>query len=73
MKFSSQEHWNGFPFPSPGDLLGPGIESSSPALQADSLLDEAPGKLLQSILGKGESKKICYNRRKTLGNCVSFC
>ena len=27
------------PFPSPGDLPDPGIESGSPALQADSLLD----------------------------------
>ena len=27
----------GKPFPSPGDLLNPGIESRSPALQVDSL------------------------------------
>ncbi|MES8579173.1 hypothetical protein U6Z26_12300, partial [Cutibacterium acnes] len=53
------------PFPSPGDLPNPGIELPEPeveprfpALQADSLLSEAPGKLLQSILGKGKSKKI---------------
>jgi len=71
MKFSMQEYWNGFPFPSPGDLLDPGIEPRSPALQADFLLSEAPGKLLQSILCKGKSKKICYNRRKILGNCVA--
>jgi len=31
-------------FPSPGDLLNPGIESRSPALQADSLPTEPPGK-----------------------------
>ena len=36
--FSRQEYWSGLPFPSPGDLLNPGIESRSPALQADSLL-----------------------------------
>ena len=31
-------------FPSPGDLPDPGIEPSSPALQADSLPSEPPGK-----------------------------
>ena len=30
--------------PSPGDLPNPGIEPRSPALQADSLLSEPPGK-----------------------------
>ena len=28
MGFSRQECWSGFPFPSPGDLLDPGIEPS---------------------------------------------
>ena len=37
MKFSRQEYWNGLPFPSPGDLSGPGIELASPHWQADSL------------------------------------
>ena len=32
------------PFPSPGDLPNPGIEPGSPALQADALLSEPPGK-----------------------------
>ena len=44
MEFSRQEHWSGLPFPSPGDLPDPGIESGSPALQADSLLSEPAGK-----------------------------
>ena len=34
----------GLPFPSPADLSNPGIEPASPALQADSLLSEPPGK-----------------------------
>ena len=34
--FSRPEHWNGQPFPSPGDLPNSGIEPRSPALQADS-------------------------------------
>ena len=35
--FSGQEYWSGLPFPSPGDLLDPGMEPGSPALQVDSL------------------------------------
>ena len=37
MEFSSLEYWSGKPFPSPGDLLNPGIKPRSPTLQADSL------------------------------------
>ena len=44
MKFSMQEYWSGLPYPSPGDLLDPGIKLRSPALQADSLPFEPPGK-----------------------------
>ena len=35
---------NRLPFPSPGDLPDPGIEPRSPALQADALTSEPPGK-----------------------------
>ena len=42
--FSRQEYWSGLPFPSPGDPPNPGIEPRSPALQADSLPSEPPGK-----------------------------
>ena len=38
--FSSQEHWSGLPFPSPGYLPNPGIKPRFPALQADSLPTE---------------------------------
>ena len=44
MGFSRQEYWSGLPFPSPGDLPDPGIEPWSPALQADALTSEPPGK-----------------------------
>ena len=37
-------YWSGVPFPSPGDLPDPGIEPRSPALQADTLTSEPPGK-----------------------------
>ena len=33
--FSGQEYWSGLPCPPPGDLLEPGTEPSSSALQAD--------------------------------------
>ena len=42
--FSRQEYCSGLPCPSPGDLPDPGIKRKSPELQADSLLDEPPGK-----------------------------
>ena len=53
MGFSRQEYWSGLPFPSPGDLPNPGIESRSPILQADTLTSEPPGKpLVSGILFK---------------------
>ena len=44
LEFSRQEYWSGLPFPSPGGPLNPGMESGSPALQADYLPSEPPGK-----------------------------
>ena len=41
---SRQEYWSGLPFPSPGDLPNPGIEPGSPALEANALTSEPPGK-----------------------------
>ena len=40
MGFSRQENWSRLPCPPPGDLPDPGIEPSSPILQADSLPSE---------------------------------
>ena len=44
MGFSRQKYWSGLPFPSPGDLLEPGIEPRFSTLQADALPSEPPGK-----------------------------
>ena len=44
MELSWKEYWSGLPFPSPGDRPNPGIKHLSPALQADSLPSEPPGK-----------------------------
>ena len=43
MELSRQEYWSGEPFPSPGNLPNPGMESGSSALQVNSLLPEPPG------------------------------
>ena len=43
-----KEYWSGLLFPSPGDLLDPGIKPRFPALQADCLLSELPGKLREA-------------------------
>ena len=55
MGFSRQEYWSGLPFPSPGTLPDPGIKPGSPALQADSLSSDPPGK--PDIFNKGAFKK----------------
>ena len=45
MEFSRQDYWSRLPFPSPGDLLDPGMEPESPTWQADALPSEPPGNL----------------------------
>ena len=54
MGFPRQVYWSGVPLPSPGDLPNPGIEPGSPALQADALPSEPPGK---SYTHKGDKIK----------------
>ena len=44
MGFPRQEYWSGLPFPFPGELPDPGIESRSPTLEADALPTELHGK-----------------------------
>ena len=55
MGFPRQEYWSGLPFPSPGELPNPGIETAAPALQAVSCIagrffTEPPGKLAALII-----------------------
>ena len=40
--FSRQEYWSGLPFPSPGDLPGPGIKPVSPTLAGEFFTTETP-------------------------------
>ena len=58
MGFSRQECWSGLPFPSPGDLPDPGIKPGFPALRADVLLSEPPGKPLQEDLPNPEIEPV---------------
>ena len=44
MGFSKQENWNGLPYLTPGDLLGSGMEPTSPALAGEFFTTEPPGK-----------------------------
>ena len=49
MGFPKQEHWNGLPFLSPGDLPDPGIESRSPVSPAlAGGFSELPGKPIKA-------------------------
>ena len=47
---SLKEYWSGLPFPSPGDFPNPGIEPTSPALQADSKPPSHQGSQLSTIV-----------------------
>ena len=75
MEFSRQEYWSGLPYPSPGDLPDPGIESSSPVLQADFIVwatRETPNDFM-----------VCYKyffyviaaatAAKSLQSCLTLC
>ena len=49
--FSRQEYWSGLPCPLPGSFPNPGIKPRSPALQADSVQSEPPGKPMNTGVG----------------------
>ena len=66
MRFSRHEYQSGLPFPSPGDLPDPGIKPRSPALQADALPSEPPGK-------PNLKEMQCQRMFKLLHNCTHLC
>ena len=61
MGFSRQEYWSGLPFPSPEYLPNPGNKPGSPALQADTLSSQPPGKPSRYCL----TFYAVYNMRNT--------
>ena len=68
MEFSRQEYWSELPFPSPEDLLDPGIEPKS-AVKAHSLPSELPGNCLQ-IIKRGNRATQCPRSFCTDGNTL---
>ena len=62
----SQNIGVGQPFPSPGDLPNPGIETGSPALQADSLRSELSGKPTETIINS-----LIHNNTFFLASCFA--
>ena len=75
MGFSRQEYWNGFPFPSTGDLPDPGMEPRSPALQADALPPEPPGKAqgIHNLQGRVYlQEELCFSQEDTWGVFVQM-
>ena len=66
MGFSRQEYWSELSFPSPEDLTNSGIESSSPAMKADALTSEPPGKprVVWGDLTNSWEKKRSERQRK---------
>ena len=74
MGFSRQEYQNGLSFPSVEDFLDPGIEHGSPALQADLLPSEPPGKpnhQNQGILNYYYTRLSCQEMGGILEVCLS--
>ena len=63
---------SGLPFPSPGHLPDPGIEPGSPALEADSLPPEPPGKEGSKFCGLVSCLLNSYWSVGDLQCCVSF-
>ena len=60
---SRQEYWSGLPCSPPGDLPNPGTEPRSPALQADYLPSEPPGKPLGSSQNRFYSGLLLSEKR----------
>ena len=54
--FPRQEYWSGLPFPSPGDLLNPGIELTSPVLAGGFFATEPPERLDSSPHSWGKAQ-----------------
>ena len=81
MGFTRKEYWSELPFPSPGDLLDPGVEFRSSILQADFffLPTEPPGKPKESSIYTGEKTvsptNVCKNAQPHLKNKIKplFC
>ena len=76
-RFSRQEDWSGLPCALPEDLPNPGIKPRSPALQADSLLSEPPGKPKNtgvgslSLIPSSRGPLIPHAQNQTRVSCIT--
>ena len=78
MGLSRQEYWSRLPFPSPGDLPDPGLEPRSPALEADTLTSEPPGKHWNTKVKSQETHGVTVKfglgvRNETGQRLIEFC
>ena len=71
MGFPRQEYWSGSPFPFPGDLLDPGIESTSLALAGRVFTTELPGK--PEIQDSHIQNHTAAAAAKLLQSCPTLC
>ena len=78
--FPRQEYWSGLPFPSPGDLPGPGIKPTSPAWADRFLTTEPLGSPAQGLAQSKISTLVCPllfsgDARKSWrrASCLSVC
>ena len=72
MGFSRQEYWSGLPFPSPGYLPDPGNEPGSPALEADALTSEPPGKPMINLDSVLKNKDITLLTKVCIAKAIVF-
>ena len=77
MGFSRQEYWSALPSPSPEDLPNPGIKPMFPALQADALPSEPPGKPDQKSPKKTKAQDYMASQETSIKRlekrqCLSF-
>ena len=78
MEFSRQEYWSELPFPTPGDLPHPGIESKCPALGGGLFTMVSPGKPLYAVsrMHDGwikENEVYISETLSSLKKCSNFC
>ena len=77
MGFSKQEYWGGLPWPPPGDLPNPGLESMSPASHVDFFTAEPWGKAPVGVGGGNTLGNHSYlhkliTEKKIWDNCFPF-
>ena len=58
MGFLGQKYWSGLPFPTPGDILGPGIKLEYPALAGGFFTKPSGKQMIISNMLKGNAGNI---------------